>query len=135
VFKNSATSALSSIAIWIFFQVFYGMIIQLLSKSILNPEVITDAADAVSRQGFVLNLMRLSPSYWFEESTTILLSANIRSVGSRTVEQTVGAVAGPLPLTRSVLLRWPQLTGLIAATRVCFAIAYLAFMRQEIRST
>src|SRR5690606_39707680 len=39
VFKNSATSALSSIAIWIFFQVFYGMIIQLLSKSILNPEV------------------------------------------------------------------------------------------------
>ena len=134
VFKNSATSALSSIAIWIFFQVFYGMIIQLLSKSILNPEVITDAADAVSRQGFVLNLMRLSPSYLFEESTTILLSPNIRSVGPLTVEQTVGAVAGPLPLTQSLLLIWPQLTGLIAATLVCFAIAYLAFMRQEIRS-
>lgn len=134
VFKNAATSALSSIAIWLFFQIFYGMIIQLLSRPILNPETITDISDAISRQGVVINLMRLSPSYLFEESTTILLSPSTRSLGPLTVEQATGAVAGPLPLSQSLLLIWPQLTGLIAATLVCFAIAYIIFMRQEIRS-
>src|SRR5699024_9472848 len=121
VFKNAATSALSSIAIWLFFQIFYGMIIQLLSRPILNPETITDISDAISRQGVVINLMRLSPSYLFEESTTILLSPSTRSLGPLTVEQATGAVAGPLPLSQSLLLIWPQLTGLIAATLVCFA--------------
>jgi len=32
------------------------------------------------------------------------------------------------------LLVWPQLTGLIAATIVCFGLSYLLFLRQEIRS-
>ncbi|WP_156289728.1 ABC transporter permease [Oceanobacillus salinisoli] len=134
VFKNSATSALSSIAVWIFFNIFYSMIVQLLSRSILNPESITSMADVVNRQGAVLNLMRLSPNYLFTESTTILLSPSVRSLGPLTMEQAVGAVAGPLPLSQSLLLIWPQLTGLIAATLICFAIAYIIFMRQEIRS-
>lgn len=133
-FKQAATSALAAIAVWIFFNVFYSMIVELLSKSILNPDNISSAADAISRQGIVLNLMRLSPNYLFTESTTTLLSPSVRSLGPLTVEQTTGAIAGPLPLSQSLMLIWPQLTGLIAATLICFAISYLWFMRQEIRS-
>ncbi|WP_231710827.1 ABC transporter permease [Gracilibacillus suaedae] len=133
-FKQPATSALAAIAIWIFFNIFYQMIVELLSKSILNPESIASTADAISRQGIVLNLMRLSPNYLFTESTTTLLSPSVRSLGPLTVEQTTGAIAGPLPLSQSLMLIWPQLTGLIAATLICFAISYLLFMRQEIRS-
>ena len=40
----------------------------------------------------------------------------------------------PLPLGQSLLVVWPQLTGLIAATVICFAISYIMFMRREIRS-
>jgi ABC-2 type transport system permease protein len=29
---------------------------------------------------------------------------------------------------------WPQLTGLIAATVICFALSYVIFMRREVRS-
>ncbi|QGH36927.1 ABC transporter permease subunit [Gracilibacillus salitolerans] len=133
-FKQAATSALAAIAVWIFFNIFYSMIVELLSKSILNPENISSTADAISRQGMVLNLMRLSPNYLFTESTTTLLSPSVRSLGPLTVEQTTGAIAGPLPLSQSLMLIWPQLTGLIAATLICFAISYLLFMRQEIRS-
>jgi len=134
VFKSQATSALSSIAVWIFFNVFYSMIINLVSKSLLNPEKLTSVSEVLNKQGTVLTLMRFSPNYLFSESTTILLSPNVRSLGPLTVEQTVGAVAGPLPLSQSLLLIWPQLTGLVAATLICFAIAYLSFMRQEIRT-
>lgn len=134
IFKNSATSALLSIAVWIFFYMFYNMIVQLVASSILNPQNMTGVSDMIGRQEMVLNLMRLSPNYLFNESTTILLSPSIRTLGPVTMEQTAGAIAGPLPLSQSLLLIWPQLTGLIAATLICFAVAYVVFMRQEIRS-
>ncbi|SES69005.1 ABC-2 type transport system permease protein [Oceanobacillus limi] len=133
-FKQAATSALSSIAVWIFFSVFYNMIIDFISKGYLNPESITSTDEAVTKQETILNLMRLSPNYLFSESTTTLLSPSVRSLGPLTMEQTVGAITGPLPFGQSLLLIWPQLTGLIAATLICFAIAYVLFMRQEIRT-
>ncbi|MFC4401539.1 ABC transporter permease [Gracilibacillus xinjiangensis] len=133
-FKQAATSALASIAIWLFFTLFYSMIVELLSKTILNPVNISSTEEALSKQEMVFNLMRLSPNYLFTESTTTLLSPSVRTLGPYTVEQTTGAIAGPLPLSQSLLLIWPQLTGLIAATLVCFAISYIIFMRQEIRS-
>lgn len=133
-FKQSATSALSGIAVWIFFSVFYNMIVKVIAKSMVDPTKITSAQQAIDKQGMVLNLMRLSPSYLFSESTTTLLSPSIRSLGPLTVKQTVGAIPSPLPLGQSLLLIWPQLTGLIAATLICFAISYVLFMRQEIRS-
>lgn len=133
-FKQAATSALSGIAIWIFFSVFYSMIVQMLSKVLMNPETITSTAQALGRQELVLNLMRLSPNYLFSELTNTLLSPSVRSLGPLTMEQRVGQIAGPLPLNQSLLLIWPQLTGLVAATLICFAISYVLFMRQEIRS-
>ncbi|MDC3413472.1 ABC transporter permease [Aquibacillus sp. 3ASR75-11] len=133
-FKQAATSALSGIAVWIFFSLFYSMIINVITKGIMTSESLTSTEDYLSKQGFILNLMRLSPNYLFSESTTTLLSPSVRSLGPLTMEQTAGAVAGPLPLSQSLLLIWPQLTGLIAATLICFAISYILFMRQEIRT-
>lgn len=133
-FKQAATSALSGIAIWIFFSVFYSMLVNLVTKSIIKPETATNIEDAIHKQENILNLMRFSPNYLYSESTTTLLSPSVRSLGPLSMEQTSGAIAGPLPLNQSLILIWPQLTGLIAATLICFAISYLLFMRQEIRT-
>src|SRR5690625_832542 len=133
-FKQAATSALSGIAIWIFFSIFYQMIVNVIAKGYLNPDTLTSAEDVVSKQSVMLNLMRISPNYLFTESTTTLLAPSVRSLGPLTMEQTSGAIAGPLPLGQSLLLIWPQLTGLVAATLICFAISYILFMRQEIRT-
>jgi hypothetical protein len=49
--------------------------------------------------------------------------------------QLQGAILGaPLPLSQSLLLIWPHLTGLIAATILLFALGYVLFQRQEIRA-
>lgn len=130
LFKQPATSALASIAVWIFFSMFFSIIINLVASS-FTPE---SMEDVLSNQNFILNLMRISPSYLFSESTMSLLSPSVRSLGPLTMQQTAGAIAGPLPLSQSLLLIWPQLTGLIAATTVCFGLSYLSFMRQEIRN-
>jgi len=41
----------------------------------------------------------------------------------------------PLSLDQSLLVVWPQLTSLVCLTIICFAVSYIVFMRQEIRST
>lgn len=135
-FKQAATSALAGIAIWIFFSIFYSMIINVIAKSYLTSESITTMEELISRQGFIAFLMRLSPNYLFSESTTILLTPHVRTTNpfGLTLEQSAGSIVSPLPLDQSLMLIWPQLTGIIAATLICFAVSYIMFMRQDIRT-
>src|SRR5690625_1278526 len=62
-FKQAATSALSGIALWIFFSVFYSMIVSIIAKGYIKVESITGVDDMLAKQGTMLNLMRLSPNY------------------------------------------------------------------------
>ncbi len=39
-----------------------------------------------------------------------------------------------LSLDQSLLLVWPHVVALVAMTAVCFAVAYVRFMRQEVRA-
>lgn len=132
-FRQAATSALSGIALWIFFSVFYSMITGLIDKA-TAPADNAGIGSQLSHFNSMLMLNRISPSYLFTEATSTLLMPGIRSLGPLTTEQVVGAIASPLPLMQSILLSWPQLIGMIAETAVCFAISYVLFMRQEIRS-
>jgi ABC-2 type transport system permease protein len=50
------------------------------------------------------------------------------------MEQMAGAIPAPLPFKESLMIVWPQVTGLLAASTVCFALAYYLFMRREIRT-
>lgn len=132
-FKQAATSALACIAVWLFFSVFYNMIINLIGKAI-SPSEMASSYQIISYQRFMLNLLRFAPGMLFNEATTTLLMPSVRSLGPLTMEQVHGAIPSPLPLGQSLLVVWPQLTGLIAITVICFALSYATFMRKEIRS-
>ncbi|GAA4315433.1 ABC transporter permease [Compostibacter hankyongensis] len=133
-FRQAATSALTAIAVWLFFSVFYQIIINLLAKSFIPPEGMAPPEQIIRSQKLVLGLSRLMPGQLFSDATTTLLRPSVRSLGPLTMTQVYGAIPSPLPLGQSLLLVWPQLTGLIAATALCFAISYVLFMRREIRS-
>lgn len=133
-FKQTATSALSSIAVWLFFSLFFSMIVGIIGNASLPKEGLMSNADVAASQQTIQALSRFNPNYLFSEITTILLTPSIRSVGPLSMEQVVGAIPSPLPLDQSLLLIWPQFTGLVAATFVCFGISYVLFMRQEIRA-
>ncbi|MCD8044243.1 MAG: ABC transporter permease [Tannerellaceae bacterium] len=131
-FRQAATSALASVAIWLFFSVFYNMIINLIGKA-LQPSMFATQSQIISYQKFMLTLLRFAPSELFNQATTTLLIPSVRSLGPLTMEQVQGAIPSPLPLGQSILVVWPQLTGLIAVTLICFALSYFYFMRREIR--
>lgn len=135
-FRQPATSALTAIAVWLFLTVFYPILIRLAAKAFApdpGPMAALDGSLA-AYQRTVLNLLRFAPGQLFSDATTTLLMPAVRSLGPLTMEQVAGAIPNPLPLGESVLIVWPQLTGLIAATVACFALSYISFMRKEIRA-
>lgn len=58
-FRQAATSALASVAVWLFFSVFYTMIVNLVAKA-LSPSQLASPYQIVSYQKFILGLMRLA---------------------------------------------------------------------------
>jgi ABC-2 type transport system permease protein len=134
IFKQPATSALAAIAVWLFFTVFYQIVANLVIGAFIPRQAILTQTDVVRYNEIILNILRLAPSQLFSDATTTLLMPSVRSLGPLTMEQMAGAVPSPLPFKESLMVVWPQLSGLIAATCLCFAYSYYLFMRREIRS-
>jgi len=132
-FRQPATSALSGIAAWLFFTVFYAILINLVAKAIVPSEVAT-VQQVQSYNELIMGLFRILPSQMFSDATTTILMPTVRSLSPLTMEQIYGTIPSPLPLGQSLLLVWPQVTGLIASTILCFVFSYVSFMKREIRS-
>lgn len=131
-FKQPATSALSAIAVWLFLTVFYSILVSVVAKA-TAPSMMASDSQVMRYQEMIMNLLRVVPSQLYSDATTTLLVPTVRSLGPLTMDQMIGAIPGPLPLVQSLLLVWPQVTGLIAATVICFIMSYISFMRREIR--
>ncbi|MCX8104063.1 MAG: ABC transporter permease [Candidatus Bipolaricaulota bacterium] len=129
-FRQPATAALASISVWIFFSVFWGMLVGLIAQGL--------GRGIAGQIQLELFLARLSPNTLYAESILAILNPEVRALGPLLLVQFLQlqhwGVRSPLPLSQSLLLVWPQLTGLIAGTIVLFAIGYVLFQRQEIRA-
>lgn len=134
IFRQSATAALASIAVWLFFTVFWSMIAGFLAQT-LSPIQVGFPQEILARANVELALSRVSPNTLYAETMIALLQPEVRSLGLILPNQLEGAILGaPLPLDQSLLLIWPHLTGLIAGSILLFALAYVLFQRQEVRA-
>jgi len=128
-FQQPATSALTGIAAWLFTTVFYSMLVNVIFNMIV-PE---GKNLSIAGEKLKLGVLRVAPNQLFSDITTSILAPSVRSLGPLTPQQVHGAIPGPLPVSQSIMLVWPQMVGLIAITVVCFVISYVLFMRKEIR--
>jgi ABC-2 type transport system permease protein len=133
VCKHSATSALLTVAAWLFFAIFTALLAGIIANALYPLNDMNAAANTLSNYTAELNFNRISPYYLYSESTSTILNPNIRSVSIVTLDQFYGAIAGYLSLGQSLLLVWPHLVALIALTMICFAVSYVLFMKQEVR--
>ncbi len=133
-FRQPATAALASIAVWLFFTAFWGMIASVLAQT-LRPIRFGFPEEILAQAQLELMLSRLSPNALYAEVALAILHPTVRALGLVLPIQLSGAILGtPLPLRQSLLLIWPQMTGLVAATILLFAVGYVLFQRQEIRA-
>lgn len=135
LFRSAATSALCAIGLWLLFSVLWPVLVPF-AVQILEPAESMMLFGIPSLEQILLqqNLSRLSPNTLFGEAILAILHPTTRALGFVMPQQVQGAVAAPLPFDQSLLLVWPQLTGLIAAAILLFAVAYIAFQRQEVRA-
>lgn len=126
LFRNLASSLLTSVGIWLVFGVFLMFLGDFTGGSINFEQY--------------LMFSRISPSFLFTEAISALLFPYSRGMGIY-LELIGGGdsinylMNTPLSLGQSLTVAWPQFITIIALTIICFAVSYILFMRQEVRST
>ena len=141
-FRSTATSALASLAVWIFFSFFVS----------LGAGVLADAFAPVSQTGagvdpnIVLkhaNIQRVislfSPMTLYSDATSTILDPMRKTTQSLILmgpleRLSISRFQSPLPLLQSLFIVLPHLISIVAITFLCFGICYYVFMRQEIRT-
>lgn len=132
--RHAATSALASIAVWLFAAIFVSLMAGIIADALYPLDGMNAMLNSMDNYTCELNLNRLSPYYLFSEAATTILNPGVRSVNVVTMVQLSGAISSYLSLGQSLLLVWPHLTALCAMTLIIFALSYISFMRQEIRA-
>jgi ABC-2 type transport system permease protein len=141
-FRSTATSALASLAVWIFFSFFVG----------LGAGFMADAVAPISQSGTNVDpnvLMKheevqrtvsyFSPMTLYNEATTTILDPTRKTTRGLVLvgpleRLSLSRFQNPLPLLQSLIIVAPYLISIIAITFLCFGVCYLVFMRQEIRA-
>lgn len=134
LFKQAATSALASIAVWLFFVVFASLIVGLIADALAPIGENSTAAELYHHEVLANRLDKISPVTLYEDASTALLNPNVRSLGVLVLSQVDRALASPLGFGQSLLLVWPQMIALLGCILVFFTISYFLFMREEIRA-
>lgn len=140
-FRSIATSALASIALWIFLSFFVSMGAEVVAntfapiegKENLSPDIVMKNAQIKERMGL------LSPMILYSDASATIVDPMRKTTKSMILigpmeELSASRFQNPLPLGQSILVVYPHVVALIAITLICFAISYLVFMLQEIRT-
>ena len=129
IFRSAATAALVTLGLWLFLTLIWPALAPAIAQAFVPAQ--DQAALVITGQ----MLARLSPSTLFGEIVLAILHPTTRALGPVYLSQLQGAVMGaPLPLSQSLLVAWPQIVGLIAASILLFVGGYVAFQRQEVRA-
>lgn len=140
LFRSTATSALASLALWIFFSFFLGIggsfiadALAPIKGSTVDPEIL------IKHERIQRIISLFSPISVYTDTTSILLDPLRKTTKGIVLmgpleRLSISRFQGPLPVLDSFLIVLPHMVTLIALTLLCFGICYLVFMKQEIRS-
>jgi ABC-2 type transport system permease protein len=137
VIRRASTSALVGFGVWFVVAVFGRFLVGLVLAFLVPASNVLSEANlaAIQLRTFIL---RLLPTTLYNEASLVLLnpsatySATPPTVGENI--QVLQQAPTLLSLDQSFLLVWPQVVVLVGLTVACFAIAYIRFMRQEVRA-
>ena len=133
VIRRAATSALVGFGVWLFVAI---PIAGPLLAGLLGTFLASGATTEAGFYGTVQWVQRLLPGQIYAEASAAMLNPNVTSVSAADLysAQALPTRNTLLSFDQSLLLIWPQIVTLIAIAMVCFVLAYIRFMRQEVRA-
>jgi ABC-2 type transport system permease protein len=132
--RRAATAALVTIAAWLVLTLFAGLIAGVIADARSPVDDPASAEQVLDNARTELTVRRFSPDQLYTEATGVLLNPARRTTGIVVIDPASRSVQGALSLRNSLLLAWWQLMAIIAGAIVTFTVAYLAFLRLEIRA-
>jgi len=132
--RRAATSALAAMSVWLVAALFATLLAGVVADAVTPMPADATFDQQLANATLRLDLGRLSPGTIFAESTQAILDPSVRTTGVVVSTQVDRAVPTVLSFDQSLLVVWPQVVALVALTTLCFALAYMAFMRQEVRA-
>ena len=139
VMRRAASSALVAISAWLVVSLFGGLLISTVVGLLAPVNASPTTAEVIANGRLQDALTRISPDGMFQIATQALLNPHLTQ-SIMTTDQLVAAgqqgtlASSILSLDQSLLVVGPQVLAIIALSVVCFALAYVAFMRQEVRA-
>ena len=142
LFRSTATSALASLAIWIFFSFFVSLGAGALANAIAPVSQSASGIDvdaAIKNAQIQRTISLFSPMTLYSDATTIILDPMRKTTQALILmgpleRLSLSRFQNPLPLLQSLFIVIPHLISIVAITILCFGVCYLVFMRQEIRT-
>jgi ABC-2 type transport system permease protein len=142
IFRSTATSALASLAVWIFFSFFISLGAGFLADAMApigQSSAGMDPNMVIKHEQVQRTISLFSPMTLYNDATTTILDPLRKTTRSLILmgpleRLSLSRFQSPLPLLQSLFIVIPHLVSLVAITFLCFGICYLVFMRQEIRT-
>jgi ABC-2 type transport system permease protein len=142
IFRSTATSALASLAVWIFFSFFISLGAGFMADAVApigQSSAGVDPNMVIKHEQISRTVSLFSPVTLYNDATTTILDPLRKTTRSLILmgpleRLSLSRFQSPLPLLQSLFIVIPHLVSLMAITFLCFGICYYVFMRQEIRS-
>lgn len=140
-FRSIATSALASVALWIFLSFF----VSLGASALANALAPVDEKGGSTPEELIRNnqiregVSLFSPMALYSNASATIVDP-VRKTTKRFVlmgqieKISASRFQNPLPLWQSIIVVYPYIVALVAVTLLCFSVSYLVFMLQEIRT-
>jgi ABC-2 type transport system permease protein len=138
VIRGAASAALVGFGSWLALILFGQFLLPLLAGALFPINTSGTINDAFASSSAQQLFLRISPATLYQDIVTALMNPATKSVlGVGNIGQYVSAqqqLPSLLSLDQSVLIVWPQIVILTALTVAMFALAYVLFLRQEVRA-
>jgi len=139
LFRGIATSALATLAIWIFFWFFVSMGASVVANAVVPGDTSGNPEMLMRKIRVQRAVSLISPMQLYNDSTGTIIDPMRKTTSSLVLmgpleRLSLSRFERPLALSQSIYVVIPHMISLIAITFICFGVSYAVFMRQEIRS-
>ena len=138
VLRSPATAALVGFGSWLGLTLFGTFLLPLIAGILFPASTTTLAGYAYASAQAQDVFLRISPAILYQDITRAIVNPTVTTVldygniGQAIADQE--RLPTLLSVDQSVLLVWPQIVVLLAMTVAMFALAYILFLRQEVRA-
>lgn len=139
LFRSVTTSALASLAAWIFFTFFVPLAAGIAAKSFVAHEDQQKTEVILKQLSIQRSISLFSPVSLYSEASSTVIDPTKKTTRAYVLmgpleRLSIERFSGPLPVSQSILIVIPYIISIIAITAVSFGVSYTVFLRQEIRS-